>query len=105
MSNPLLIRLAEVWEDLAKRRFICTEAADASRAVVGGQMFGYFHEDNPEAVLGSGEGGHDFLVVDGYILDFWAAAYYGTPPIFDLSADAELVQELYGDRAKWESKT
>jgi hypothetical protein len=95
-------KLADVWEQLAKRRFICTQAAFESQKVVGGVIYGYHAEDNPSALLGSSEGGHDFLLVeDRYILDVWAAAYYGYKPIFDLQTDQVEILMLYGPRDMW----
>jgi hypothetical protein len=104
MSRELMIRLADVWASLATRPFICTQAADESRAIVGGIIYGYYAEDNPTAFLGHDEGGHDFLVVDDrWILDFWAAAYYGEMPVWDLHepSDAADIARLYGPRDKW----
>lgn len=102
---PDLKRLAAVWEELAKRKegFICSQAAHESRKIVGGVVYGYHAEDNPTASLGHSEGGHDFLVVeDRWLLDFWAAAYYGERPIHDLTKDSAEILRLYGPREKWE---
>lgn len=99
-------KLADAWDQLAKRPFICTEAAYQSQEIVGGTIFGYHCEDNPTAELGKSEGGHDFLIVEKrYILDFWAAAYYGHKPIFDLQADAQEILKLYGPRECWTRAT
>jgi|SRR6266852_4227455 len=97
--------LAAAWSELAMREggFTCTEAAHSTQLVVGGTMFGYWTVDNPTAELGQSEGGHDFLLVEScYIVDFWAAAYYGKCPILHLVKDVETIQKLYGDQSKWE---
>jgi hypothetical protein len=96
--------LAEVWRELAARPegFICTQAAVESQKVVGGVVWGYYADENPAGWLGQGEGGHDFLIVDGHILDFWAAAYYGQRPVWSLKADAAAILHLYGPRARWQ---
>lgn len=101
---PDIKRLAAAWKELARRKegFICSQAAFASRDVVGGVVYGYWAEDNPAAFLGSSEGGHDFLVVnDRWIIDFWAAAYYDEMPIHDLTKDHAEILRLYGSRDKW----
>jgi len=93
--------IAEVWARLASRSFLCTEAAFETQQAVGGRIMGYYHHDNPTAVLGTTEGGHDFLLVDGeWIIDFWAAAYYGECPIHHLTDNA--TRRLYGDPQLWE---
>ena len=95
--------LATAWAELAKRPFICSEAARLTQRIVGGAIFGYWIEDNPTAELGRDEGGHDFLIVDKkWLVDFWAAAYYGERPIHNLKTDAKEINRLYGDRGKWE---
>lgn len=94
--------LAAAWDKLAKGPFVCWQAAEVSRQVLGGVRMGYFIEDNPTAELGRAEGGHDFLIVDEeWILDFWAAAYYGERPIHNLQTDTAEIARLYGDRTKW----
>ena len=100
---PDFRKLGEAWEALAKRPFVCWEAAEVSRRILGGVRYGYFSEDNPTAELGRNEGGHDFLVVDDeWLVDFWAAAYYQERPIFNLKKDAAEIARLYGDRRKWQ---
>jgi hypothetical protein len=95
--------LADAWEELSKGPFVCWQAAEVTRQIVGGVRMGYYAEDNPTAALGRAEGGHDFLIVDDeWILDFWAAAYYGESPIHSLKTDAAEIARLYGDRSKWE---
>jgi hypothetical protein len=98
------VALARCWAELAKRPegFICTDAATESQKIVGGVVYGYYAEDNPDGWLGQGEGGHDFLVVeDRWILDFWAAAYHGQCPVWDIIKDVNAVHSLYGPRKRW----
>lgn len=105
MSRELTGKLADTWARLARRRFVCTDAAIESQKIVGGVVYGYWEEDNPEAELDRGCGGHDFLIVDDrWLLDFWAAAYIGERPIYDLhdSGDDIEVKRLYGPRDKWQ---
>lgn len=104
MNNPSFgEQLAAVWADLANRAFTCTDAAYATQRVTGGRVMGYWHDQNPAATLGNAEGGHDFLIVDGtWLIDFWAAAYYGEMPILNLEKDEQEIARLYGDRDKWE---
>jgi hypothetical protein len=96
--------LAAVWRELAARAegFICTVAAEETQKVVGGEIYGYYAEDNEDGWLGQGEGGHDFLIVGGYILDFWATVYHGQRPVLSLTRDAEAIMHLYGPRSKWQ---
>ncbi len=97
-------QLAEVWAELAKGPFVCWQAAEASRKVLGGVRMGYFIADNPTAELGRSEGGHDFLIVDGeWLVDFWAAAYCGERPLHNLKTDSVEIARLYGDQSKWEN--
>ena len=101
--KPDMQLLAATWARVASKPegFTCSEAAVLSQAAVGGTVFGYWSDDNPSATLGQDEGGHDFLLVDEYILDFWAAAYEGKKPIYHLVDDAQEISLLYGDRSKW----
>lgn len=103
MSNPNLSKLADAWAKLAQGPFICCQAVEVTQQIVGGVRMGYWSANNPTAELGRSEGGHDFLIVDNeWIIDFWAAAYYGERPIYSLKEDAAEIARLYGDRSKWE---
>ncbi len=73
---------------------------------LGGVIMGYFHNDNPSALLGEAEGGHDFLLVDGrFIVDLWGYDYDGRVPegVLDLDdpRDAAFITALYGSRDSW----
>ena len=86
---------------------ICAHCAQHAVDRFGGEIRGYFWADNPEALLGSVEGGHDFALVGGrYIVDPWAKDTRGDTDryVFDLldPADAEEIRRLYGDPAAWE---
>lgn len=77
----------------------CTEYALTAQECIGGEVWGYWTEDNPSAELGRDEGGHDFLVWGGWIVDVWASEYWSKPAY--LREDDLRVHALYGDRAKW----
>ena len=71
----------------------------------GGQVVGYWHEDNPAARVGETEGGHDFAVTEDRILvDPWLFHYYAEPPVLDLTEPAGRAEALarYGPEEKWE---
>ena len=56
----------------------------------GGDIRGYWHDDNPTARAGEAEGGHDFVLLpDGFIVDPWLYHYYGEAPILDLTIPEE----------------
>lgn len=52
---------------------LCTVVARWIAEKSGGEVYGYYSEDNPSATLAVGEGGHDFVVVDSrWLVDWWA---------------------------------
>lgn len=61
---------------------ICTNCAKwlKQNHFPDGVVMGYHHSNNPTAVVGKAEGGHDFLIVrdngSEWILDFWHRLYY-----------------------------
>lgn len=63
-------------------------------------IMGYFHDDNPSAKIGEVEGGHDFLIMENYIIDFWQRNIYDkfSPIVIPLDRAAE----YYGNPATWE---
>jgi hypothetical protein len=84
----------------------CTTAAENVIKQIGhGDIYGYQKEHNPTAELadGDGEGGHDFAIIDNFIVDPWAADYMGTPGRIALS-DTALITKLYGDPQCWEKR-
>jgi 8-oxo-dGTP pyrophosphatase MutT (NUDIX family) len=86
---------------------ICTNSANEMAAALGGKVVGYYAEDNPDALIGAFEGGHDFtLVSDRYLLDVWASEYSSemtSKTVYDLNdpADAATVLRLYGPPENW----
>jgi len=80
----------------------CTNSAQELQAILGGKIYGYHHDDNPTAEVGEVEGGHDFLVVDGWIVDWWLKEYWSKKGIYHLRDDAAEVRKLYGDFKKWQ---
>ncbi len=70
------------------------------RKQLGGRIMSYFRADNHTAELS----GHDFLVVQGMIVDLWASDYYDSPVVVHLKHEAT-VRRLYGDTRKWKVVT
>ena len=71
----------------------------------GGEVRGYWHEDNPTARVGETEGGHDFATTnDRFLVDPWLFHYYGDPPVLDLTEPAGQAEASarYGPEEKWE---
>src|SRR5713226_1654516 len=84
------------------RAFGCfTNSARYLQTILGGFVVGYDHADNPTAELGAAESGHDFLVVDQFIVDVWAAEAHGAPAVID-RRDTSVVTRLYGNPAQWD---
>jgi len=82
----------------------CTDTSVWLAARLKGVVHGYHHDDNPDAALGEGEGGHDFVIVDGrWLVDWWAKDTYQERDLYDLQdpADQELVLRLYGPADAW----
>lgn len=86
----------------------CTQTAAYIAAQLGGEVWGYEYADNPEALLGKWEFGHDFALIDGrFIVDWWATEY-GSEPIdhpgvLDLTdaTDGARAAAWYGRREQW----
>jgi hypothetical protein len=82
--------------------------AGCARIIVGrfgGEVRGYWHEDNPTARVGEVEDGHDFAVTaDRFLVDPWLHHYYGDSPVLDLTEPAGQAEALarYGPQEKWE---
>lgn len=85
----------------AESQGICSMSAWDLEAKLGGKVHGYHIVDNPDAEVGQNEEGHDFLVLDGFIVDWWYRSYYGGPGVYDLKKDAKEVRRLYGPRSRW----
>lgn len=66
-----------------------------------GQLYGYFSTENPSARVGQVEGGHRFLLVDDFIVDFWWRDFYEVDFPLYLKKDTPLAKELYGDPNCW----
>ena len=86
----------------------CTLTARHIAGQLGGEVWGYQHDENPTAVLGKWEFGHDFALVDGrYLIDWWATEYGSEvndhPGVLDLAnpTDARRAAIWYGERALW----
>jgi hypothetical protein len=83
----------------------CTNTAVYLADKLGGVVYGYAIEDNPEAEVGATEGGHDFAMIDDrWLVDFWAKDTYQLPDLYDITkpSDKKLVRKRYGDVLKWE---
>jgi hypothetical protein len=71
----------------------------------GGEVRGYWHEDNPVARVGEVEGGHDFAITpDRFLVDPWLFHYYAETPVLDLTEPAGQAEATarYGPEEKWE---
>jgi len=82
----------------------CTDTSVWLADRLGGQVHGYQHKDNPTAVMGEAEGGHDFVVVaDRWLVDWWAKDTYQMRDLYDMKnqGDMEEVLKLYGAPEKW----
>lgn len=91
----------------------CTNSALALQTLLGGKVMGYWHGDNLTALAGEFEGGHDFLVLDDYIVDWWLKDSYGAGSdsahedanlyraTYHRVLDAELIAKVYGDPSRW----
>jgi hypothetical protein len=87
---------------------ICTHSSVYLADRLGGAVYGYLIEDNPEAKIGGAEVGHDFTVVDDrWLVDFWAKDSYQLPDLYDMTDPDERrqVRERYGDPGKWTRMT
>ena len=78
---------------------ICTCGALLVAKEFGGKVMGYFNRDNPTATIG--DEGHDFAVVDGWIVDFWAWAYESEIDYPMMRVDSDEAKKCYGDPEKW----
>jgi hypothetical protein len=70
----------------------------------GGEVRGYWHDDNPTARAGDIEGGHDFAITpDRFLVDPWLFHYYGDSPVLDMDVPAERAEALtrYGPEENW----
>jgi hypothetical protein len=83
----------------------CSGCARTVAERFGGEVRGYYHADNPTALVGEVEGGHDFAITpDRLLVDPWLFHYYGESPVLDLSIPADQTEALarYGPEEKWE---
>lgn len=82
----------------------CTSTSVYLASRLGGDVYGYSIEDNPDALVGKEEFGHDFAVIgDRYLVDFWAGDSYQYPSLYDLwdPGSKREALRMYGDRRKW----
>lgn len=117
--DDLAAKVVAAWKEHEKRPdhgnhpFTCPDVGSVGRCTnsavylaerLGGEVYGYSIEDNPEAQVGGAEGGHDFAVIDNrWLADFWAKDSYELPDLYDMSDPVESVEvrRQYGDPAKW----
>jgi hypothetical protein len=84
---------------------LCSACARIIADRFGGEVRGYWHEDNPAARVGETEGGHDFAVTpERFLVDAWLFQYYGDSPVLDLTDAADRAEAVtrYGPEEKWE---
>jgi len=82
----------------------CTDTSVWLADHLGGIIHGYLHDDNPTAILGEPEGGHDFVIVDDrWLVDWWAKDTYQERDLYDLENPSDRAEalRLYGDPEKW----
>ena len=86
----------------------CTSSAMLIALKFGGSVFGYeVDQEHPKTIIGFDCGGHDFCIVENFIVDYWAK-YVNDPKlkaVIDMSnpANAEYIKNHYLDKAQWES--
>lgn len=86
---------------------ICTNCAHRVIEIVGRrEVRGYSSHENPGTEAASGQGGHDFAVIDNRLLiDVWLCFFAGLSnrAVFDLSSeqDSADIKRLYGNRKLW----
>lgn len=91
-------------EDFGEEDIQCGRCTNSARLIAQhfkGQVFGYSCDENPEAVVGRDCGGHDFAVVDGYLVDYWAHHFCGETNDPVLPVDSTEVFALYGPSSNW----
>ena len=82
----------------------CTYTSVYLASRLGGDVYGYQIKDNSKAIVGSGEFGHDFVLIGGkFLVDFWAKDTYEYRDLYDLSKlkDAQEVLKMYGSMKFW----
>ena len=83
----------------------CTGCARIIADRFGGEVRGYWHDDNPTARVGEVEGGHDFAITpDRLLVDPRLFHCYGESPVLDLNVPAERAEALarYGPEENWQ---
>lgn len=80
---------------------ICTVTAAELQIMLGGTVKGFHNWDNPTAKVCPADNGHDFLVLDDYIVDWWAKEFNNHPAILHRKKDADKIATLYGDEKLW----
>lgn len=83
----------------------CTRCAHHVIDNIGqGTIWGYPEAASIGARIGECDvGGHDFAIIDGYLVDHWANDYLQKPWLYDLHspADSRQVKFEYGDSSRW----
>src|SRR5579862_7975235 len=101
MDRQDLERFAKDADRFPGEEHATAHCGECARLVVekfGGEIRGYWAEDNPEAAAGHDGGGHDFALVGHFIVDPWLYHYYVESPVLDLDipADAAEAARRYG---------
>jgi hypothetical protein len=82
----------------------CTACARIIAERFGGEVRGYYHNENPTARVGEAEYGHDFAVTsERFLVDPWLFHYYGDSPVLDMDVPSERAEALtrYGPEENW----
>ena len=85
---------------------VCTNVAFyIAKQVKGAKIFGFAEWDNPSSAISEDYDGHDFAMVDGFIIDPWVSQTenYSKKSVFDTmdQDDSKEIKRIYGNRKKW----
>lgn len=93
-------------EDYGTPFTICTNCCTwlADNYFTGGTTMGYWLNENPTAIVGRNCLGHDFFIVEDYLIDFWYRGIEGVkraPICINLRTQKKLIKKYYGDSLTW----
>lgn len=84
---------------------VCTNGAILVARQFYGQVFGYkLPPESDPRLVGCDCFGHDFALVDEYLIDWWGWDYENSisRPVLHLKPDVELIRNKYKPRKEWE---
>lgn len=81
----------------------CTTGALLLARKFNGYVAGYHIEDSePSRLIAHGHGGHDFAVIGGFIVDWWAWQYEESLTLPVVPIDSEIAALRYKPSGQWE---